>query len=418
MLLDGHVSLLKEAISSRAGLKKFFSSQKDVNLSYDQLEKGVKYPDVPCAKRQLKYIGGKPGSYDLHVAMQTYDTCNPMSLIKYLTKRTGFAKDVLSEAYLSHNYLLAYLHSMTPNPNITNGQVLTSILQFCRIMASLAIRDVVHMERNDLPNAFWLGILIHTITDSFSPAHTLRYMHYPPQKIDVIRRVLKNLDRLSLHDGYKPSDLSEDVSLSIILEIANDVLLSKGPKITNEADVLVAFRSKLVKMGLPVEMYPTDSVMQKRIIHMFKTIYMYQKLGRDIRSNDNMRAPTRDTSKADMANMGIVSFMYYNSQDHSAHIRKDTLMYIKGRYGSQRYLQKIVEICADILDRYVASCKEISTITDKAKHKVIQEAFVKGTMETLRSRVFFMHDSESLQLKSGANISRIKKEFLENAGIM
>lgn len=407
MLIEGHIKLLKLALRSKPELSNFFASKGNGEMSFERLISGLKYPDLPCASRSLKF--DKMGSYDMHVQMNSYNTCNPAILLKYLSSHVGFQKDVLSEAYLSHNYTLAYLHSMTPNPNLTNGQVISNTLQFCRVMASMAIRDILNKDpsHRGLPNVFWMGMLMHTVMDSFSPAHVFRYSHYNEKKSNAIINVMRTVNDMALYSGYKASDLSVDVTINVLGSIAADSLDGKV-HIRSDGDILVEFKKRLAATRLPGAILSDDVRKQKQIIDMFKATYMYAMLTKEFRNAENLKIPTG--SNAAPGN-GIVSFMYYNNQSHTSHLKKDTLMFIKSRHGVP-YLDNVVAICAEIMELYATSCKRL---IDSQQKRQIQDSFVHATMNLLRTKVFFLHSAELGQVQSGYDLPELKTELLKNA---
>lgn len=416
MLIEGHIKLLNLALKHNVEAQKLFLSDKEnVNVKYDRLVSGLKYPDLPCASRTMKTDKTGPlGSYDMHVQMNDYQTCNPVVLIKYLASHVGFQKDVLSEAYLSHNYILAYLHSMSPNPSLTNGQVLSNILQFCRVLASLSIRDIVHKDpkRKGLPNAFWIGMMLHTVMDSFSPAHVFRFNHYNEKKSSAMLSSIKTLDSMAMHSGYQATDLSVDVTINVLGAIASDALDGKV-HIKTDQDIITEVKKRLLALHLPAEIMTSNVIKQQQAIEVFKAIYMYAMLTREIRNTENLKIPIASSTSP---REGIVSFMYYNNQNHLSHFKKDTLMFIKKRYG-RKYLDDVVKICSDILTLYANACEKLSK-GDATNKKEIQDKFVVEVMSMMRTRVLFMHDEETAAVKSGFDLPNVKQEILRDAKLV
>lgn len=425
MLLVGHVQILKEAIK-KAGLWSFFNDSKDEFLGYKLLESGVKFPDVPCATRSVSY---NKEANNLKVIMENYRLCNPMDLLSKLAAKKGYKDDIFSEAYLSHNFLLAYLHSMTPTPDQTTSQVLKNILQLAKVFLSLSAHDVT-AKTGPRPNNFWIGVLLHMIMDSFSPAHCMRFGHFNESKSVSLVKLMKAMKRLNIRDGHKPVDLSMDAIMIVLESVARDIISAKSTiknpsgiakdrqqSIWNEAvngNFKKLIIDKLQEYHLPMQMYPNEPKREKDLIQMFYSIYMYEKLKHDYKVSNHDASGNASGSSDEWRKYRIMNFLYYNNQSHSRHAMKDTIKYIKYKHKKE-YYDYIVSVCAVIIKSFYEFTEDVAHHSDYDKIKKLQNKYVSKCMQFLREKVFYLHP-HCEDIPSGYDVSLIKAEFIGQNG--
>lgn len=420
MLLEGHVEILKDALLS-SGTDGHFRARKASSNSWlqsiDILTSGVKYPDVPCAHRDLRFVTNENGAVsNVEVAMRDYATCNPVHLFTLLASHKGYRHDVLSEAYLSHNFLLAYLHSMTPDPRKSNEETRQNVLQLCKVMASLAVHDVLLQDEAPQPNAFWLGVLLHTVMDAFSPSHVMRACHFRKRKLDKVLRTMKAMHVLGIHDGYKPIDLSIDALITVLEDVSEDMLNSRDgnrrmlSELRGTPGIVRLVQDKLADKGLPLSMVPSNGKRTQRVIDMFKVVYMYARMRRLhplAPSNAASINGSNSTEGNSYAGDGrVLGFLYYNTQSHSGHALKDTLTYIKRKYPG--YYGHVVAVCARILADYVATVRQMKDAP--LAYADTKSAFVDRTMRYLSNEVYQMHP-DCGRYNSGYSHEKTAKEL-------
>jgi hypothetical protein len=467
MLIKGHTEVLKKAVQDTEEVERFFAREpKGSHLSYEMLEIGVKYQDMPCATRVLDYVQEKDRR-NVRVYMKDYKLCNPLSLLvhagPYPMSRSSAELAHLSEAYISHNLTLAYLHSMTPTPDMTNAQVAREVLRLCASLAAMAINDSLSMDgAKNAPNAFWMGVLLHLVTDAFSPAHVLRHAHHSSRKSDAILAVLRTLHAMEVREGYRPKDLSVDLVVRTVEEVASEILdrVEAGGRgvPASRSDVLGLLRSRHASKGLPVGSFPSTPGQLSALMDMFMAIYMYQrmkrkagallddpKLARTIGNKDKDKNNNKNNNKnkekdnistfLHMVNkkgsfkdrttwdekqrkrMGIVCFLYYNNQSHASHFFRDTSLYIKysSKYKKVRYYEGVVSVCSALLDRYVQAVQELRGKNGKDGASEVEQRFVDDVLTYLESEVFFFHAPDCGDLHSGYDIDLIEREFVKHS---
>lgn len=161
MYTSGHTEICDEAFKllSQRLRKNFLDDYPDYkDVSIKSLLTGLKYPDFPCGK--YKFVKGR--------IQMTKNLCSILKLIDDIV----FIPNLYSISYSSHNGYYSIWHAMTYNPNRTVFETTRDIVDHIMALCKLAIMDETLDEPG--PNSFWLGFALHTIMDSYSPAHTFR----------------------------------------------------------------------------------------------------------------------------------------------------------------------------------------------------------------------------------------------------
>jgi len=188
-----------------------------------QLKLGMKHPDIPNDKRGLvKRKRGQDGenidvlglSYDILDMIKFYQMEKLSSKINNIYDRDIFQKllhetdleesdpspengDELDEDWTEHADIMdddissladyygeltenhygaqAIGHSMPSEKNINLQGAMIKIIKRCTLLYRLALNDSFNIQLPmGGPNPFWLGVIMHTITDSYSTVHTYR----------------------------------------------------------------------------------------------------------------------------------------------------------------------------------------------------------------------------------------------------
>jgi len=163
MFISGHKEILKDALE-----------QVNLNLEpnvIDELYKGMIFPDLACTK--LKVDKRKSS-----VLLTQQEYCWVFKLIKIIHgKYYGF-----STIYQFQRGLLSILHSMGNSIDVplktTRDMILNMILGF--LVATVKGDHGVPPK-----SAFWIGVILHMITDSYPRGHTIRHMFHakPLEKV-------------------------------------------------------------------------------------------------------------------------------------------------------------------------------------------------------------------------------------------
>lgn len=131
------------------------------------LEDGITFPDMACKKLtpQLTFRDSK--------------ACYYIKLFKVLHgKQFGF-----STIYQFHRGALLHLHSMSPQPNITLIEQRKLILD---LLLALLVTIAYGGYGFQPKSAYVLGIILHTMTDSYPRGHTIRHDFYKPPIVPAV----------------------------------------------------------------------------------------------------------------------------------------------------------------------------------------------------------------------------------------
>lgn len=173
MYLKGHKQILD-------------SSLYDIKLTgeqYKSLIEGLEYPDISCGYIRITYP-------DL-TAKYIHKLCPVYSLYKLV----GTGMHGNTELYQSHRGKFAINHAMTPDPKYTLRDIQYKILRKSLLYYYLAVKQ------NDI---HWLGMMIHLISDSYSPAHTMRNLMS---------------DKVNVGRSLKPYDYKDDITLLVASKV-------------------------------------------------------------------------------------------------------------------------------------------------------------------------------------------------------
>ena len=130
-------------------------SGSDIFNQIEYLYKGIHYPDLPCS--ELILFGNmliEPNGPSKLCSVSKLTT------LKFPTKDVQF-----SVLYDSHRGNRAGAHGTTPSVDMNMQDVWINIIDAIFVKIALALRE---------KNLAYLGNVIHTIQDSFTPAHTQR----------------------------------------------------------------------------------------------------------------------------------------------------------------------------------------------------------------------------------------------------
>jgi hypothetical protein len=299
MYISGHSQILQQSI------KELSIDWKGINFEYvtnELLNKGLKYPDLPCGSFQFK---------DKKLKV-TKELCGLVKIVDDIVIKP----ELFSIAYTSHNGIFSIWHSMTFDPNKTVKEVRDEIVDHILILARLSLKDT-NISRDELvPNIFWLGMVLHTIMDSYSPAHLLRKntwdidynrlikTYLPTNKIEVDKGMKEHLalvDELKARIqpiAYKIDDSDEQDLDDVVQQIANDYKITKKTQIKQLSVLAKFFYFHINKL---------TSFDQQRSVILEKG----------------------KTTRVSKSKHPIVNFYYYPSQKGVFHKKYDLIYYCK-----------------------------------------------------------------------------------------
>ncbi len=164
MFISGHKHILEQAL-------------KNTNLNFsrqvlDELHDGMIFPDLACSQFQVSKSKSS-------VFLTKQENCWIFKLFKIIHgKYYGF-----STIYQFQRGALSILHSMGNSIDMpmkkTRNHILNMILGF--------LDATVHGDHGmPAKTAFWIGVILHIVTDSYPKGHTIRHMFHekPLEKVN------------------------------------------------------------------------------------------------------------------------------------------------------------------------------------------------------------------------------------------
>jgi hypothetical protein len=163
MFVSGHEDILNDVFKilpkdyfSLTNIYKFFNK--------DKVFKGLNYVDLPCGVYELT-------NDKKHYIFHSKTLCYSLKILSILNDVPTSDSVNIFHYHRGH---FAYLHSMTTDPENTNRKIRDKIVIAVIGYALLALYDDKIYDKNIYPNAMWMGFILHIITDSYSPSHTIR----------------------------------------------------------------------------------------------------------------------------------------------------------------------------------------------------------------------------------------------------
>jgi hypothetical protein len=172
MLISGHEEVLEDIV---AGVPDdFWRSGWPSGLSKSELLKhirrGLAYSDLPCGKLGVVEEG--------RVQVTSPRLCSLSKMYQlFLPARYGH-----TQLYQSHLGSRAYMHAMTSDPSHTVGQVARSVAEHI-LGFSLMAHETATAGSSFYP--MWIGVVLHTIMDSYTEAHAIRHEDRATQEANI-----------------------------------------------------------------------------------------------------------------------------------------------------------------------------------------------------------------------------------------
>ncbi|GAX84756.1 hypothetical protein CEUSTIGMA_g12178.t1 [Chlamydomonas eustigma] len=315
-MCSGHIDIIKGVLPD--GYFDIPVHRPDFNL--DLLLKGIQFVDAPC---------GSYGIRDDSVIFKKnkkHILCSTTSLVNLFYERTNGE----TELFQHHKGFFAHLHAMTTDPGNTvlkiRNKIITSVLGYCL----LAARDA---------NALFAGMVLHVITDSYSPAHTIREKTVPKRDCIVEKREddPDRRMRLAVHEQLKT--------------------LAKEDYLYSKAEL----RRKL----------PTSAFTSRKHAMLWKA-YLSFKFEYDLNKQVATFAPTNRGATGPERNGDIISFQYYENQPLLLHMKLDLLRYVKPELYSRMH-----DECLAFLTYYrqAVLSGDVNTFLKRVRKLLLQRTF-------------------------------------------
>lgn len=373
MYINGHEAILDEVLKLININEPYFDYNfSDDKLTYHKLRKGMIYPDLPCGKYELI-----KSDNDVFSIMKKKSVCN----ITKLHKIMGHL-DNLKEIFHSHRGINAFLHSMSYNPSLKAKNIRNTIITHISAYALLSIYDKNYYLGNKIepsPSIFWIGIILHIITDSYSQSHTIR-LEKPTITIKTERKPLDPYVKFRMllwQTIFNQTNFKKHVDNEDDLQ---KILLEKFQKNTIQYDYIKRKKERLFK-AYKMFLFDTQT---RNVVKKFVNI--------DI--NDTSSDASSDASSK-YQRYDIINFQYYNNQSSAYHKKRDFLYHVKKFPG---LYDRMIDECITVLLLYKECLQNIKKNPDK--HQSISRTFIKKISFYLITHTFRM-TKQHLNNKTG-----------------
>jgi hypothetical protein len=291
MFIQGHIEIIQDILDNHLpkNFFKFIDDPIDKKL-LKNLYIGLQYPDAPCGKYEI--------SSNHSILFKRAKICEITKLFKLFSGATYGE----SKIFQFHKGYFAHLHSMSTDPENTVLKIRNKIINSIIGYALLAVYDdtLLNTDRQIKPNLFWIGIILHMITDSYSPAHTIRDRNYI--KVKPVEKDKALLERLEVHELIKT--LAKQDKLYEKQEFIESLL-----NLSNHKMYIRVHKSQFWK-----------------IYKVFKFEYDINKvIKKEFDTNKSLHKSYKEQEG------DIISFQYYDSQNILAHAQYDLLSYVKDK---------------------------------------------------------------------------------------
>ena len=342
MFVDGHLELLDRVLEN--------IEFKNINIK--TLKVGAVYPDLPCGKYLVR---------NNNVIFKNEKICETLKLSKLLYEVDNGEKNI----FQFHRGFFAHLHAMTTDPDNNvlkiRNKILTSIMGYA--LLSVYNNTLFDKTPKISPNIFWIGLIFHTITDSYSGSHTIRGFktNIKVVKSPVVDYLKKN--RLDIHEKIK--------------------MLAKEDKLYSDKD----FINKLISVLKDSKNFTYKKIYIKTHKKMITKIYKVFKF----EYNTNKKVEKYSKKFKNMLLTGhsgkqqdgdIISFQYFANQPHLMHPRLDLL---KNILNNDLLYNKLIKECVAVFALYKM------VLHDKDVNKFIKNIFLLMYNETFRIHNKYLH---------------------------
>ena len=362
MRLDYHIELLHKALSNMT---------LPSTISIVDIEKGLKYPDIPCGK----YAFDKSHAHVNMVQKKLCESGASKFLTSYIKSWLTGDKAGYDEFDQSHNGFGALNHATTGRNDRSVQQVADRVVDRLLVYMYLAIFDSVN-GNTVRPNGFWLGAALHVLMDGYSPAHVVRLhglplcTHDPEKLLDKMNRTIPTPSPVKTTERK-----TRDFVRHVILDAIYKHKVFKSPK---ELLVHIAKRAKAQKMQIETSLTIHD------VYEFYMFMYFYtdarNHLKKEIARSD-VAATATTTANAKATNYyQVIDFQNYSKQDPLYHLWFDSKAEVE-KYGLHSVIiQETQYICRSFFD----------LIASGQSHKAIG-AYLKELEAHLRNYTFSVH---------------------------
>lgn len=325
MYIDGHIDITNEVLHDPK-FENYFFNVSFKHFTKENLLKGLAYVDKPCGEYVIE---------NNKVLFHKKTLCELTQLFK-LTSDKHFGE---SNIFQYHKGFFAHLHSMTTDPlnNVEKirNKIILSILGYC--LLALYDKHIFDKSPELHPNITWIGMILHIIQDSYSPAHTIRdkkyhVISYDPNKINDIDKAM----RLRVHENIKA--------------------LAKFNRLFKD-DILI---SELIKKKLDDEEQKYIMNNTKDIFNIYKIFKFEYDTNKVVNNLVGYNITSLSSKKIKGRDGDIIDFQYYDKQPLVLHSKLDLMYYVR---QNQFLYKKMKDECAQVLILYKKALKSGDAMT-------------------------------------------------------
>lgn len=404
MYITGHIEIVNDILSQKI-FNNYFNKKMFSNFSRQNIIKGLRYVDIPC------------GIYEIEnnkVLFKKRKLCNLTSLLQLYSHETRSETQI----YQQHKGFFSHLHSMSTDPENNMLKIRNKIIISILGYSLLAIYDNNVFDNNPIkqPNTIWIGMIMHIITDSYSPAHTMRNKnaHYYIMKT-IINDDLNKKIRLNVHEQIKvlakQNFLYQKKHIfiqAILLEITKE---NNNDTIENTNKYIISQKKQLFNMYKSFKFeYNTNKLVRK----MVKEIDDKDKdKDKDKQENKNTKKKEIEIEIQKEIQGDIVAFQYYEGQPLGLHNKLDFLSYIK---NDTKLYKRMLSECTEYLLLYKEAIDggDVLLFLNKVLHLLTEKTFHINTkyLQDKTNKIYYEDDSDIIKiLKNNKILKYIKKKI-------
>lgn len=358
------------------------------------LIKGLIYPDLACGKKTIIEENGK-------LSIEPYyELCNKI-MLAYIKFPNKFFNTRL---YQNHRGRWSIGHSMTNSTHYTMEQILKKILKRITLLYYLSLKN-----ESLIP----LGMLLHTVQDSFSYAHTERHL-YNTKILKINQKNIDNNKNKFLRKLYEKNTRRD------IINIYNKNINNKKEKLDEDLNNFIydtVSKNKIEKSDIDIK-----NVMQIAYDIIYEYINISQIKSKILLPyfDKNFEIDTLDKLfkkqiKKDAQQKYITNFGYVNNKDipfltHIFYDNKKSLI----KLG---VWENVISITNDILDLYIEDLtKYTNNKTDKTLNKIIKKRvnYFHKNIFFVRPDVMKDNSGKKLCLKMPSKIDILLEKYTKN----
>jgi hypothetical protein len=322
-----------------------------------RMHRGLEYVDTPCGKYVVQ---------DGHVVLTKQRLCRLGVLLSLFDSRRYGESSV----FQFHKGFFAHLHAMTTDPENTVLKIRDKIVTTVLGLSLLALFDTrvfdappeeggTQRSAGSLrPNAFWVGMVLHTITDSYSPAHTIR------KTTSRVRRV-----RAANKSDDDDDDEGERMRIAVHEAIKALARRSTARPFDSRGRFTDALERSMERDAAAVAFARAQSSQLYAIYKVYRHQY-------DLDAVVGAWAPRRLWPRpGDRGRYGdVVSFQHYGAQSFWLHNRLDLLYYVKRD--------------ARMFERMLSDCRAYLLMYHEALRTGDVSAFLRGVLRLMLRGTF------------------------------